>query len=196
MLLSLGTWWSSMETLEQIYWAIAIPFSIIFLIQLIMTIIGGIGDTDLDNTGSSDLEIETDDGIGFQFISLKNLIGFFTIFSWTGIACLDAGLNNWLCIVISIIAGLLMMIIMASIFYYMGKLVENGSMKIESAIGKTAQVYLRIPAKNAGIGKVQVNINGIKTLDAINNSSEEIKTGSIVKITGVNPGNILIVELL
>ncbi|MDL2262759.1 serine protease [Bacteroidales bacterium OttesenSCG-928-I21] len=196
MILSINTWWSSLTVLEQIYWIIAIPFSVIFLIQLIMTIVGGFGDAELDNNGDADFDVESDYGIHFQFISLKNLIGFFTIFSWTGIVCLDAGVSAWLSVVLSFIAGLAMMLIMAILFYYMSKLVENGTMKMDSAIGKTGQVYLRIPANKTGTGKVQVNINGIKTLDAMTDNNEEIKTGSMVKITDIHSGNILIVELL
>jgi len=91
MLLSINTWWSSLDTLQQIYWAFALPFSAVFIIQMIMTLIGAGGDGDIDTTGDVDLDVDADAGIGFQFITLKNFIAFFTIFGWTGVACLDAG---------------------------------------------------------------------------------------------------------
>jgi len=196
MLLSINTWWSSLDTLQQIYWAFALPFSAVFIIQMIMTLIGAGGDGDIDTTGDVDLDVDADAGIGFQFITLKNFIAFFTIFGWTGVACLDAGFGTGLSIFLSIIAGMMMMLLMATLFYFMGKLTESGNTRIESAIGKTATVYLKIPAAKSGLGKVQINLQGLKTLDAMTESAEDIKSGSLVKIVSVEAGEILIAELL
>ncbi len=195
MLLSINTWWASMELLEKIYWAFALPFSAVFIIQLIITLIGAGGD-DIDASGDADFDVDSDAGIGFQFITLKNFIAFFTIFGWTGIACLDAGMSVGMTIFLSIVGGMLMMLLMATLFYLMGRLAESGTMKIDSAIGKTATVYLRIPAAKGGTGKIQVNIQGIRTLDAMTANSEDIKSGSLVKIVSIEAGNVLMVELL
>ncbi len=196
MLLDINSWWASMELLEKIYWAIALPFSAVFIIQLLMTLIGGGGDGDIDATGDADFDVDADAGIGFQFITLKNFIAFFTIFGWTGIACLDGGLSKGMTIFLSIVAGMLMMLLMATLFYLIGRLTESGTMKMDNAIGKTATVYLRIPAAKAGTGKVQVNIQGLRTLDAMTSHGEDIKSGSLVKIVSIEADDILMVELL
>jgi uncharacterized membrane protein len=195
MLLSINTWWASMELLEQIYWAFALPFSAVFIIQIIITLIGA-GGGDIDSTGDADFDVDSDAGIGFQFITLKNFIAFFTIFGWTGIACLDAGLSTGMTVFLSIVCGILMMLLMATLFYLMGKLVESGTMKMDTAIGKTATVYLRIPAAKSGTGKIQVNMQGIRTLDAMTSNTEDIKSGSLVKIMSIEGDDILMVELL
>ncbi|HPG73912.1 MAG TPA: hypothetical protein PLM49_06435, partial [Bacteroidales bacterium] len=65
MILSIETWWQAMDIAEKIYWCIAIPFSLVFIFQLIMTLIGG----DFDSTASSgdaDVVVDGDMGIGFQ----------------------------------------------------------------------------------------------------------------------------------
>jgi len=196
MLLTINSWWASMEILEKIFWGVALPFSAIFLIQLIMTLIGAGADTDMDATGDADLEVDSDASIGFQFITLKNFMAFFTIFGWTGIACLDAGLSDGLSIFLSIVAGVMMMLLMATLFYLMSRLTESGNTKMENAIGKTASVYLRIPASKSGVGKVQINVQGLKTLDAMTENPEDIKSGSLVKVIGIEAGDILLVELL
>ncbi len=189
-----STWWDGLRTLEQIYWAIAIPFSVVFLIQMVTTIIGISGDSDLDNMGDSDFDVDSDTGIGFQFISLKNFIGFFTIFGWSGIAFLDYGLGNGLAIFLSFLCGILMMVIMATLFYLMGKLTESGTFKMETSIGKTASCYLRIPANKSGLGKIQVNIQGLRTINAMTENEEEISSGSVVRITSVVSEDVLMVE--
>lgn len=196
MKLNINSWWLELSTIQQIFWMISIPFTLIFLIQLILTIVGIGTDSDLGNAGDADIDVDSDAGIGFQFISLKNFIAFFTIFGWTGLACIDAGLSVGLTIFISLVAGMLMMLIMATLFYFMGKLTESGNLKIESSIGNTGTVYLRIPAKRNGIGKVQINISGLKTLDAVTDFDEDIKSGALIKVVSVESENILVVEPL
>jgi len=127
MLLSFENWWQAMELAEKIYWCIAVPFSVVFIIQLIMTLIGGDFEAGA-STGDADVAVDSDAGIGFQFISIKNIVGFFTIFGWTGIACSVGGLSVILSLVIALAAGLLMMLIMALLIYYLSKLAEDGSM--------------------------------------------------------------------
>jgi len=193
MLLSISESWQAMALIEKVYWCFAVPFSLIFVIQIILTFFGG----DIDGVeadGDADAAVDGDTGIDFQFLSLKNLVAFFTIFGWTGIACLKGGTNTGITILISTFAGLIMMTIMASIAYFMGKLTHNGTMNINNAIGKTATVYLRIPRKRSGMGKVQVMIQGLKTMDAVTDSETEIPTGAVVEVTDVINGEILLVK--
>lgn len=195
ILLNLNTWWESLSTLQLIYWIITIPASLIFLIQLVMTFIGADADSDgLDAVGDADLSIDSDAGIGFHFISLKNFIAFFTVFGWSGLACIQGNLPNWSTILISTFSGILMMVIMASIYYFMGKLTETGTLNFKKAIGKSATVYLFIPPKRKAMGKVQLNLQGFRTLDAMTDDDEEIPTGSIVQVTDVLNEEILIVK--
>lgn len=194
-LLTFSTWWEGLSTLAAIYWVIAIPASLIFIIQLIMTLVGADADHDgLDAVGDADVSIDTDHGIDFQFISIKNLIAFFTIFGWVGLACIYGELSNWVTILVSTIAGVAMMIIMASIYYFMGKLTESGTLKMEGAVGKTATVYLFIPPKRSATGKVQIQLQGYRTLDAMTDEDEQIPTGSIVQVVGVINNDILLVK--
>ena len=108
-------WFEPLSLFEKIYWAVAGISSVIFVVLLVLTFLGGDSDT-VD--GDVDVEIEGDTGIGFQFLSFKNLIGFLTIFGWSGIACLEGGVSKGLTVLISVICGLLMMLAMAGLFYY------------------------------------------------------------------------------
>lgn len=191
MVLFTSEWWFALATFEKVNWLIALPFSTLFVIQLILTFVGG----DLDSSdGDLDAEVDADSGIDFQFLTLKNLIAFFTIFGWTGIVCADAGLGAFLSVFISTIAGSLMMTVMASIMYFMGKLTESGTLNISNAVGKTCSVYLTIPATRGGLGKVQIQIQGFQTLDAMTDFEEDIKTGAIVTVISVLNNEILLVE--
>lgn len=194
-LLNLSTWWDGLSTFATIFWIIAIPASLVFVIQLVMTLIGADADHDgIDAIGNADVSVDGDSGVGFQFISLKNFIAFFTVFGWVGLACIYGELPNWATVLISTVSGILMMVLMASIYYLMGKLSESGNVKMEGAIGKTATVYLFIPPKRKAIGKVQLQLQGYRTLDAMTDDDEQIPTGAIVQVVGIINNEILLVK--
>lgn len=184
-----GDWWEGLSTILKIYWGIAVPFTLFFVLQLVLSFLGAESPDDLP-----DAEIDADHGIPFQFLTLKNLIGFFTIFSWTGIACIEAGYSNATSLIVAVIAGLLMMGLMAGLFYLMTKSGADGTMKIESAIGQTGEVYLTIQSKRKSIGKVQVKVSGaIRTLDAMTDDDEALTTGQLAKVIQIINDNILLV---
>lgn len=189
---TLESWWNTLTTYEMVYWFIAIPASVAFLITLVSTFMGFDSDSDLADV---DTEIDGDAGIGFQFFTLKNLIGFFTIFAWTGLGCSELGINPLVTALIALLAGLAMMFIMSSIFFFMSKLTHSGTMNIDNAIGVLAEVYLTVPAERGGFGKVQLNIQGqIRELDAITDAADELGTGSIVVVKSIIDQHILLVE--
>ena len=145
--------WSETGLFEQIFWIVAIPATVIFFLLLILTAFGGDAHTDVDT--DVDAGLTDGDTIPFQFISLKNVIGFFTVFGWSGIGFIHAGLSPWLVVVLASACGILIMLLMASLFYFMSRLAENGTLKMKNAIGKLGEVYLVIPPGRKGMGKVQ-----------------------------------------
>jgi amino acid transporter len=185
-------WFFNLEIFSKIYWGIALIASLIFVIMMILTFMGG------DNDGfDTDAEIESDTGIGFQFITFKNLVGFFTIFGWSGIACMDSDLSKPVTVVISFICGLIMMTIMAAMFFYMRKLNDSGTLDFKNAIGSVGEVYLTIGANRSSIGKVHVKIQGaLRELEALTDSEINLKSSSVIKVKDVTENGILIVEQL
>lgn len=195
ILLNFNSWWDGLSTMQMIYWIITLPASLVFIIQLVMTFLGSDADGDgLDAIGDADLSVESDSGVGFQFISLKNFIAFFTVFGWVGLACISGELPNWATLLISTISGVVMMLIMASIYYFMGRLTETGTLNMRTAIGKTATVYLFIPQKRQATGKVQLKLQGYRTLDAMTDEDEVIPTGAIVQVVDILNDEILLVK--
>ncbi len=193
MITSILPVWQNLSLLEQVYWLVSIPSTLIFVILLITTTIGA--DVDADVQADVDLSLADGDSIPFQFLSLKNIIGFFTMFGWSGLGFFHAGLAVWLVITLSVICGLLMMLAMATLFYLMSKLAETGTLKMQNAVGKLGEVYLTIPAKREGMGKVQLTVQeALRTLDAITNDEEAIVTSSIVQVIAVIDDQILLVK--
>ncbi|MFC5194062.1 MULTISPECIES: hypothetical protein [Bizionia] len=181
-------WFSALELFAKFYWAIALIGSLFFLFIIITTFMGADGGEDID-------DINAEAGIEFQFITFKNLVGFFTIFGWSGIACLDAGLSKPVTVIISFISGLLMMTIMAAMFHYMKKLTSSGTLDYKNAINAVGEVYLTIGANRSKIGKVSVNIQGsLRELDALTDCKTALKYGTVITVLDVTSNGILIVD--
>jgi len=178
-------WWEGLQTIEKVFWMIAFPSTFLFFIQLIITFIGGDVEYDFD----TDIN-----GAGFRPFTFKNMIAFFTLFSWSGLASIEGGSGLLITLVISTISGLIMMLIMAFLFYYISKFSHSGTLDLKNAIGQTGDVYLTIPAKKAGMGKVQITVQGqLRTLNAVTADLEDIKMGAVIEVDDVNE-NILVVH--
>ncbi|HEU5292119.1 MAG TPA: hypothetical protein VFU05_15820 [Cyclobacteriaceae bacterium] len=187
-----SSWWDALSLSLKIYWALAIPFTLFFLLQLVWSFLGG-GDVPDD---TPDAEVSGDTGVPFQFLTLKNLIAFFTIFSWTGISCQTAGLSDAMTVIVSFGAGLAMMVIMASVFYFIAKANADGTMRIQKAIGGSGEVYLTISKKRGALGKVQIKVQGaVRTLDAVTDDDNDIPTGKFIQVTGIVNDNVLLVTV-
>jgi len=192
--MDINSWWDMLTGFQRIYWIIAIPATLILLGMLVLTFMGADADADAD-MGSADGEVGADDGIGFQFFTFKNLVGFFTIFGWSGLACVDAGFSVTATLLISSICGVIMMALMASLFYFISRLAENGTFSMVNAIGRTGEVYLPIPESRGGFGKIQINVqSSLRTLQALTDDDETLQVGDIVVVRSIVNDNILLVS--
>jgi len=182
-------WWSTMAVMEHVYWMIALPSSLGFVFYMAMTFVGGDMDGDMGFDGDMDA------GIPFQFMTLKNLVGFFAVFSWTGLAFIKGGYDPPIVIMSSTIAGTLMMLAMSSVYYMMSKLTESGNVNLNKAVGSIGEVYLVIKGRRKAMGKVQLKVEGtFQTLNAITDDENDISTGALVDVIDVTNNNILIVK--
>ena len=176
------------EPLLKAFWYIALPVSLFFGLQTIMTFVGlSGGETDMDSD-ASDIELP------FEIFTLRNLINFLLGFSWTGISFYNSIQNKMVLIITSVLVGLLFVAIFFFLIKQILKLSENNSFKMEDTLHKTAQVYLTIPEVKSGKGKVLISIKGsFRELDAMTLSNEKIPSNTSVKIVAIE-NNVLIVE--
>lgn len=193
MLLDITGWWNALDSFEKIIWAIALIFSLLFIVQTIMSFIGG-DSSDTDSIGDSDEAIGEDEGVGTQYFTIKNLIAFFTMFGWAGIAAYSSGYGKGVSILIALLAGLAMVALMILLLRNVGRLKESGTLEINNAIGKLGETYLPIPAKNEGTGKVRITIqNSLHEIKAVTEDELTIPTGKLVKVLRILNNEILVV---
>jgi len=189
---NLNQWWEGLSSAHQVFWFIAIIFSVLFLIQFILLLIGF--DTDsgsLDHpgdVGSFDHE--------FSALSVRSIIAFFTFFGWTGVLAIRNDLSVWLAVLFASLTGLAAMFLVAYMIYKFSQLEQSGTLNLYNALDQSGEVYLPIPGQGKGLGKVHVKVDGkIRELDALT-EGDTLKTGMQVKVTEIMDGNILRVELM
>ncbi len=188
-------WWDGLNTISKLFWIIAFPSTLIFLMQLVMTFIGG--DHDHDFSSGGDTHSDFQDGDGLHFFSIKNMVAFFTLFSWAGLACVQGGFGLFITLLIATLCGVVMVIIMTSLFYYISKFSYSGTLDFKNAIGLSGNVYIRIPSKKSGLGKVEIDVQGqIRTLNAMTEDPEIIKSGSLIEVIDLVNENTLLVKRL
>jgi len=188
-------WFTGLEWFDKIFWIIALIGSGLFVIMMLVTFITGGGDIDVDGDFNGDVDIDADGG--FSFFTIKNLIAFFTIFGWSGIAALENDLAKLYVILIATVCGLIMMFIMAGLFYLISRLHDSGTLEIKNAIGNIGEVYLTIGESRSSIGKVNVRIQGaLRELEALTDDEAPLKTGSVIEVIDVTNNGILIVQKL
>ena len=183
---------NNLDVLLKGFWMVAIPVTIVFIIQMVLTFMG----SDASDGTSADFDGGFDGGdTPLQLFSFRNLMNFLLGFSWTGISFYKIITNPIVLIITAILVGALFIYLFFLIIRALMRLSEDNTFKLKEAIGKAAEVYVPIPSRRKGTGKVMLSVRGaIHELDAMTDE-EAIPTSIKVKVTAIED-NILFVERL
>jgi membrane protein insertase Oxa1/YidC/SpoIIIJ len=186
MLFDLFNWFQNLEGFELMLWSIALFFSLFFVLQTIVSLFTGGDHIDSDFDGDGE--------IGYQFFTIKNMIAFFTMFGWAGLAAYKGNLNNSLVVVIALLSGCSMVFLMYLLMRNTSRLKHSGTLQMKNAINQIGETYLRIPAQRGGLGKVQVQVQGrYMELDAMTDDTADIATGRPIQVVNILNNQILLV---
>ena len=191
--------YQSLPLMLQIYWALAILASAVFVIQTIMTFMGFDADGDVDVPDAADAVPESGgadfDADGFHLVSVKSLISFVLGFGWTGVLFWNSISNTFLLGLAATLVGFVFMGTIAFLIFQVMKLNKDNTFRIEQIVGQTAEVYLRITADRKESGKITISHHGsTHELEAF--SDQEIPTGAKVRILSVIDGETVLVEAI
>jgi len=181
----------NLDPILKTLWFLALPASLIFIIQTVMTFAGAETHDGLSADFNSDLE---GGDAPFQLFTFRNMINFLLGFSWTGISFYNIIENRIILITLSLVVGAGFVIFFFMVIRQIERLAEDNSFRINDALNKSASVYLPIPASKKGSGKIQVSVKGsLRELDAIT-ENERIETSELVRIVKIEGNNLVVVE--
>jgi len=207
-------WWENLNNLQQVMFIIATVATALMIIMIIMMLIGMDGGESFDGDIGADFDgSDLDSGDlddagdafnsesffsigGLKIITIRGALAFFSIGGW--VVYLMAESNPvWLAILIGVICGLAAAIMLAYVMRALFKLESSGNLNYNTAIGKVAVVYIRIPKSGMGKGKVIFTHQGrMVEVDAITKDTEEIMPKKEVKILGLENETTLIVKVI
>lgn len=221
----LGQWWDGLQLAEQILYCIAVPATLILIIQIILMLIGlgdsggGINpsdtsgldmpegfdgadgfdvadgvDTDVSDLSGHDISSPADIA-DFRLLSVQSVIAFLCIFGWSGIAALSCGVPAWGAIAIGVVLGFGAMFLVAKIIQWSSKLAQNGNFNVKNLLGESGTVYIPIPPKGEGTGKINISCGErFLEFDAVTEEEKALATGSAVRVVDIISGSTLVVE--
>ena len=181
--------WETLSTTEQVYWIIACAASVVLCVQTVLAFMTGIDLHPGDIHTGSDLGAHGGDshhgdaGINFQLLTIRNVVAFFTLLGWSGLAFYHMRLPLFLVFGLSFLCGFAMMMITAILFYLLSILQSDGTLEVAKAKGEKGKVYLQVPPSRQGEGKIQVTLQGrIVELNAVTDDTVKIEFDSMVEI--------------
>lgn len=177
-----------MTTWEWTHAAIGGLASALFLLQTL-----GSG----DHEGDSDIP-DADGGEGpcgshtsgfFDYLSLRNFVGFFIGYGWVTLAGLLSGVTPALSSAFGIMSGIVFVLASLLLIRTFLKFQEDGSLKFERLVGSRATVYITIGASGGAQGKIMVDTRkGRMELPARTRDPQKLAPGEFVEIVGADEG--------
>ena len=208
-------WWEGLTLLQQCFAVVAIPATVILLLQTVLLLFGmgghdadhGEVDTDhdfdhgFDHDADHDFDHDAHDGAhhaaGIRLFTLRGIVALFAVGGWLGVAMCDLGLSPVLAGLIAAAGGFAALVIAALVIKYALRLQENGNIAAKNAVAHTATVYIPIPAARSGCGKVTMNLQErFVEMEALTDCDRTLKTGETVQVVGVTDEDKLVVRPL
>ena len=196
--------------MQYVFVTAAVLGGTVFLFQFLLALVGfGSEDFDLADDVPDDLDLDVPDDIDmdhtgpidhgstflFGVISFRTVVAALTFFGLAGLACLSAGLSSALSSIIAVACGYLAMVGVHWMMKKLYSLRQDGSVRIRRSIGQSATVYIPIPPKRSGCGKVQIRMQGrIMEYAAMTSEPEKLSTGAKVVVVDVISPTTLEVE--
>lgn len=180
----------SMGTDVLVYLIMALVGTTFFVLRLLVALFfGGAGELD----GGVEIHAHTD--ASFGLFSLLSILAFFMGAGWMGITCrIDWQMGSLASAAAAASFGFGLMILASGLMYFARKLDKTIEYDVNTAIGKSARVYMTIPKD--GRGQVEVDISGRrKIMDAIG-QGDTIREFSSVKVVAIRDDQVLVVEPL
>lgn len=192
----MSQWWDTLSGAQHVFWGIALFFSVLFVFQFVINLIGFGLDTETDIDADADLDHGANIDPGFAWLSVRGVIAFFTFFGWAGVIVLSKGGPLLWAVVIGLLFGMLAMSLVGYLLYLFGQQTQIGNYHIDEALYHTGEVYLTIPAMKSGTGKIMIQLgNGTREVDAVT-EGKSLVNGTLVRVTGILEDTLLLVEEL
>jgi len=196
-------WWDSLSLVSQIFACVAIPATVVLLVQTVLMLVGiGLeadgGDISVGESIDADgpeFDVDLDGMDALRIFSIRGIIAFLVVFGWVGFVMDRAGIMLLITIPVAAVCGFLMMLVLALLMRTVMRLRNDGNLDNRNALGVSGRVYLTVPPARTGEGKVNVLLQGTYVeRDAVTDEGEPIPTGCEIVVIGLSGQTTLVVK--
>ena len=189
--------------MEDVYTYCAVIGSTLVAGQFLLNLIGFGHDVDLHDVslGDAHADVATDsaghgDGWFVGILSFRAITAAVAVFGIAGLLSSSSQrfspINSLL---IALVAGGGMLYSVGWMLRKLYKFGSEGTLHIENAIGEAGRVYLSVPGRQSGAGKVTVTVQGRSTQFRAMTPDEDLPQGTPVIVAGVlGPGMLEVVR--
>ena len=190
--------WDGLTALQRVFACMAIPATLVLAVQTVLLMFGigdGEGaDADIDPDGLDVAEAASGDN-GLTLFTVRGIVAMFCVGGWAGIAFSAIGLPAPISIALAFVFGIGALVGIAFLMKAVLKLQSSGNIQIGSAVGKVGEVYIPIPAKGEGKGKINITVQDrFIEVDAISCGDTGFKTGDTVRVVSCSEAGLVVVE--
>jgi len=166
-----------------VYFFCAVFGGTLTLLQFFLMMVGfGGGETDSDFGDSTDHASPADI---FKILSFRTVVAGIAFFGLGGLAGLAGGATKPVSVVIAIVTGVIAIYAVYYLYWSAAKLKDDGSLSVETLVGATGSVYIRIPPEKSGAGKVLVNQQGRTVEYEAITAGEELKATTPISVVSI-----------
>jgi hypothetical protein len=131
----------------------------------------------------------------FSVLSFKSVLTAITFFGLGGMAALSYRFDDLAALGIALGCGVLALYAVGMLMRSLYRLKADGTIRIDRAVGRTGAVYLKVPARRAGAGKVTLTLQNRSVEYQAVTAGDELPTGSKVVVVAVHRPDTLEVAL-
>lgn len=196
-------WWDSLSLVSQIFACVAIPATVVLLVQTVLMLVGiGLeadgGDISVGESIDADgpeFDVDLDGMDALRIFSIRGIIAFLVVFGWVGFVMDRAGVMLLITVPVAAVCGFLMMLVLALLMRTVMRLRNDGNLDNRNALGVSGRVYLTVPPARTGEGKVNVLLQGTYVeRDAVTDEGEPIPTGCEIVVIGLSGQTTIVVK--
>ena len=184
-----------MSEWEWLHAALGGGATLLFLFQTLGALGGNAG---LDSEVSFDTpeDIPADSSFGgdgdvgfFHYLSIRNFVALFMGYGWVTLAALLSGISRAMASLLGLCSGIALIFVSLYLIKMFLKFQEDGTLDLQSLVGKRASVYITVGGGSSGLGKVLVDTKtGRVELPARTNDPGPLRPGQLVTIQHVEDG--------
>jgi len=199
-------WWNELSIATQVFYCMAIPATLVLLIQTLLLFLGLDGEDGSGAGEGMEVQAEGEELLGLdedalsgldslRVFTLRGVVAFFVVFGWLGAALDTMGIPLALTLLIAAVGGFGMMFLLAFLTRAVFRLRSDGTADNRNAIGVSGKVHLTIPPSRTGSGKVHILLQGSYTeREAVTDDNQPIPTGCEVVVIGLSGQTDLVVR--